>query len=599
MKLHYFANKEKLKKIFPYLLLFFFALVLASFVLQIYGQDLNIPFYYLTEGTKFPYLNFDVNLYLAVTKNISEGGWLGEFPRLGAPGVLSMQDYPFAYFQQHSYILIKLFILAGASYGMAINLFFLVTFSLIAIAAFYFFKLQNISTMVSACCSILFAFLPYHIHTGQMHLALSFYFAIPLSMAIAFWIAEDKYFKTKEGKTIKQLDFSKIVLSLIFLFFISSSDVYYVFYAAFIFFFSGLIASHHKKNLKPFFTGIIACSFLLAFVILFLIPVWIHKLQCSPIEAIIDRHWTHSEFWGLKTIQLLLPIRFHILEAFSGIADSYGIYPHCHVNEAVALGLIGSLGFLSLLVWQIFPRPIENSLDQKVLLVSKLNLLSLLCASIGGFFTVFSFFLYPFLRANYRVGIYIAFFSLFAIAFLLEKWKTCSFWQQHKKLFPVFLFFITILGTIDQNGTLAVPEYRKIQAAYCNHKDYFSSLEELLPKGSLVFQLPYASFPEGGDVHRIQMYEQFIPFLHTKQLKWSYGAVKNREIDIWLKEISQKDILSMTKELNSKGFSAILIDTYGIKKMDLDNILSDLKKLSLPLLAISQDKRFITFKLLP
>jgi phosphoglycerol transferase len=79
----------------------------------------------------------------------------------------------------------------------------------------------------------------------------------------------------------------------------------------------------------------------------------------------------------------------------------------------------------------------------------------------------------------------------------------------------------------------------------------------------MIFQLPYIPFPEYPSVNQMKDYDHFRAYLHSKNLRWSYGAMKGREGDVWQKQISSAPLSELVLKLAFAGFNGIYIDRYG------------------------------------
>jgi phosphoglycerol transferase len=91
-------------------------------------------------------------------------------------------------------------------------------------------------------------------------------------------------------------------------------------------------------------------------------------------------------------------------------------------------------------------------------------------------------------------------------------------------------------------------------------KEFFPEMERRLPDGAMVFQFPVHGFPENGPVHEMGDYEHFRPYLHTKNLRFSYGTVKGRKGSDWQAKLDDNKPLEVTTELVAKGFGHVLIN---------------------------------------
>jgi phosphoglycerol transferase len=96
-------------------------------------------------------------------------------------------------------------------------------------------------------------------------------------------------------------------------------------------------------------------------------------------------------------------------------------------------------------------------------------------------------------------------------------------------------------------------------------KKFVEGIEETLIKKEniQIVQFPYMPYPENGPIHQMRDYEQIYGYLHSKNIHWSYGAIKGRESDYWYKDLIMKPINLQIKILEAAGFSGIVINRNG------------------------------------
>jgi phosphoglycerol transferase len=78
----------------------------------------------------------------------------------------------------------------------------------------------------------------------------------------------------------------------------------------------------------------------------------------------------------------------------------------------------------------------------------------------------------------------------------------------------------------------------------------------------MVFQLPIMEFPESPQPG-MGPYDQLRPYCLGSRLHWSFGTVKGRPREAWLRELSTKDIGGVIAELRSRGFVAVVVHRNG------------------------------------
>ena len=75
----------------------------------------------------------------------------------------------------------------------------------------------------------------------------------------------------------------------------------------------------------------------------------------------------------------------------------------------------------------------------------------------------------------------------------------------------------------------------------------FRLAQAAMPAGAMIFQLPYASFPEGGSVQRMDDYSHFRGYLHTHGLRWTFGALKDSSADRFQQRVSSLPLVLQVK----------------------------------------------------
>lgn len=89
-------------------------------------------------------------------------------------------------------------------------------------------------------------------------------------------------------------------------------------------------------------------------------------------------------------------------------------------------------------------------------------------------------------------------------------------------------------------------------------------LEERLPKGAMIFQLPLVAFPE-SPVPGVTSSDHFRLYLHSNHLRFNFGAVKGREWAKWPESLVGKPLSEIVKDLEKYGFSAVYVNRNGFQ----------------------------------
>ena len=126
--------------------------VFGLLVIQPWRGALDVPYAYVA----------DANLYRAEVKGILEHGWYWRNPDLGAPAGQQLFDFPGLSGDPLHVLLIKAIGLFSSDAAVVVNVFFLLTFPLVGLAAYLVFRRLTLSVPVAIVCSLLYTLMPYH-----------------------------------------------------------------------------------------------------------------------------------------------------------------------------------------------------------------------------------------------------------------------------------------------------------------------------------------------------------------------------------------------------------------------------------------------------
>jgi phosphoglycerol transferase len=293
---------------------------------------------------------------------------------------------------------------------------------------------------------------------------------------------------------------------------------------------------------------------------------------------------------------MLLPTQSHRIRGLAKLRDSYDTSMAIATENSYAtLGLVGSLGFLFLVARLLYRPATSNRLDLFSALAI-LNVFAVLLGEVGGFGSLFALLVSPQIRAYNRISMYIAFFALFAVALLwdnlLRSWSGTT-WQ--RALAYGGFCAVVVLGVLDQTSKLFVPAHAALQREFHADAAFVQQIEDCVPRGAMIYQLPYMPFPESGQREGLFDYEQCKPYLHSKALRWSYGAIKGRDGDLALRAIANRSVEEMVDAATLAGFSGICIDRLGYPDLgvELEARLSSLLE-GPPLVSGNQKRSFFS-----
>ncbi len=163
-------------------------------------------------------------------------------------------------------------------------------------------------------------------------------------------------------------------------------------------------------------------------------------------------------------------------------------------------------------------------------------------------------------RATNRIGAFISCIVLIYVAIHMTRWLRA----RPRCVSVSFAALITIIGVLDQiPKRVPLAEREATRARVAADRAFGRTLEETLPAGSMVFQLPILGFPEVVPPHNLADYELFRPFLNTTTLRFSYGGTKYRSRNRWQRDLENLPPLGLVKKLERFGFAALYLNRKG------------------------------------
>ncbi len=571
------------------------SLLIVVWVMELWKADLAVPFSY--EG--------DALVFGMIVKGTIENRSYLHNPSLGMPGGMDMYDFPYP--DGFNIFLIKLLSLFVSDYATVLNLFFLLTFPLTALTSICVFRRLGFSYFSAVVWSLIYTFIPFHFFRGQTHLFLTTYYFIPLVIMVALWVCSGKLLPASGGsnKPASGLNLwrSRFVLSIILCLLASSvGQGYHQFFACFFLLIAGLTTVFSQRNLRHLLASWILIGVTVAGSLINLAPALIYIYTHGRNSLAAKRGAQEAEIYGLKIAQLLLPISGHRISWLANLKEKYNSSLLNNENDVATLGVIGTIGFFILLGWLFYKRDESFSKDyhrSHDLLnhLSLLNVSGVLLATVGGFSSLFALLISPQIRSYNRISIFLGFFCILAVASLLEDFSRCRLRSTMQRIFFQALLGLTlVIAILDQTNEHFVPDYVRLRADFRNDSAFVGRIESLMPAHGTIFQLPYVPFPENPPIHKMTDYDHFRGYLHSKNLRWSYGAIKGRAGDDWQRAVSAAPVSDFVEALTFAGFSGIYLnrDAYPDNGVDVEAKLFSTLGASL---LVSDDGRLIFFNL--
>jgi phosphoglycerol transferase len=565
----------------PYLLAVALCLACLAWLARFWKLDLTIPFSYSRDG-------LIVQLWI---HSVHETGWYLHNDRVGMSQGGDMHDFPL--FDSMHFLWIKVLSCFTGNPFVTCNLYFLLTFPLTTVSALFVFRHFQCSYATSLVGSILFTFLPYHFLRGNAHLFLASYYHLPLIVMVMLWIYRGDAFLQSDVAALwwRRLT-SRTLLMVAICAAVGSGGIYYAFFSCVLLAGIGVAAACQRRSVYPAGAAGVTIGLILLAGLANLTPSLLYWARHGPNPAGLARDPAEAEIFGLRIAQLLLPVTRHPLAYLATLKEQYNQHAvMVNENDAAALGLIGSVGFL-LLLGRLLRRRDDSLADG----LSLLTLVAVLLSVRGGFSGLVAMHL-TWIRGYNRISVLIGFFALFAVVLGLDQVRRRYFQSARTNaVFLGLLGLVLVVGLMDQTPRGSVTPAERIRPTFENDAAFVRQIEVSTPSHAMVFQLPYASFPEQGTIQDMGDYELLRAYLHSRTLRWSHGAMRGREDDTWQRSVAGLPPEDMVTALTEAGFAGIYIDRFGFadRAVALEKAL---RKLLLAAPLVSGDGRLAYFPL--
>lgn len=524
----------------------------------------------LIPETVIPYsYSGDGLAYLWNIQRVIEGAWYFTNDRSGFPFGSNHLDYPTA--DTGSYLVIKLLGLIFNTAIAAQNLYYLLGFSLAAVAGYWVSRSIGITRPFSVVVAVLYAFTSFHF--GRIgHLFFTWYFVAPLFFYVGFRLFSEKLIFTNT-----QISLKAKLLNAIALLVLASFGIYYTFFGCLVIALCTVMSAAINRSWRHVNEGLLTLGLTILGVVLNVLPSLLHLFQQGENREGVNRFASESELYALKITQLLLPRGDHRLDSFFEFASKYNnFFPIVTENISASMGAVASLGFLllvavSLISPFLYPKTIDavplnktSSAQLRFQVLAALALGLVLMGSMGGFSSLFAMLVSSSIRAWNRVSIFIAFISVVAFAMavdlLVKKYAKHVF----IKIAGIALAYtILVLGILDQTVKPCHSCLLMNQELVKSDKAFMQSIETSIPKNSAIYQLPYMAYSDNGAVNNLGSYDQARGHLHSEHLKWSFGSMRGRAGDWFYRKLALLPLQEQVVVVSAMGYAGIYIDRRG------------------------------------
>lgn len=572
----------------------------------------GIFLFYLTGGRSFhlsvPLTSdgYDDTSFLSEIKIMKdESNWL-KTDNLGAPYGTDRSTLLSHYLKTDIDLLCFFFVKLTGSIGAADNLTFFTLIFLIALVSYLVLRSRKIDLFFSVAGALSFAFLPYLFFRNELHLMLSAYYCVPLSILLCVWIYEDDGFlcrmqggslkaeafpdtKREEAAEIGEelpaapgrpaakggfMRYRRNWLAVLFAGLIALNGIgYYPFFTCFFLMVAGLSKSLKDRSLRGLIQALRQIGLIICFLLAEISGWLVSWLRAGRPAMVQERTIGGVEIYALKIARLFIPVFGSGISRLDHLLDSYKSveYANTVTESSEYLGLIGTVGLFFLLL--IFLLRFERKSKYGVLtLLSEMNIAALLYGTMGGLNVFVTLFLTASVRCTNRISVFIAFISIYGFCAVMSSWAKELRAGERKRasvrtllglaaIYGLSLFLLAASLWLQTRGQSFRNEETSVR--YAQEQEFVERIEKKMPDGSMIFELPYFIYPEGGRRVNMNSDEQFLGYLHSTSLRWSYGALPYEKASILNQRLSEREPEKMLRKLRKHGFSGIYINSKG------------------------------------
>jgi phosphoglycerol transferase len=545
------------------------AWIWAAIVLRIWDMPKRLPFDTRSDAT----------LISAMVKTMQERGWYLNQPRLGAPFGQQFYDFPHGG-ESFQLMAMKVLVTITGDWGLAINLYFFLGFGVLAAVVFLVLRHLRFGPVVAGIAALVYSFMPYHFTHGEMHLWRSTYYSAPLAALLLVWATawRERFLKAPElvgkGSIRGNLRWPRVAGAVAIAVLIAGTETMTTGFTMVLLGSGALVAAIRFREPARLvgaigLIGVMGITFgILSY------PTLNFYRAYGTNEQAARRLVTESELYGLKLSRMLTPQGGHRLHALSEIGNRAQERSTVRSEGGQALGFLGIAGFLGAL-WGAFSgrwrreRPdTRPGWDRSALRedATTFTLLALLFGTIGGLSILVSMAGFSQIRVWNRIMLIIAFFAMIVVLLWSEQLVA---WIRERAKHPKPVLGALAVAVLAFGLWDGIPPQRKpyaeIEARHANDRAFVGQIEDLMPDGAKILQLPIIEFPEAQPVGKMEDYDHLRAYLADDgTLEWSYGSIKGRPDAQW--QITLRDRVGPVGALPAivgLGFDGIWIDTYG------------------------------------
>jgi hypothetical protein len=512
--------------------------------LRLWSAHLNVP---LSTG-------MDVPLNMMLIRNMQSTGSANTTPLLGAPFGQDLAPWPASAGDSWHMLALKFFSLF-LSPAASMNIFYLLTFPMVAAFAYLGFRGLGLSRTFGVPLAVAYSLLPYHFLRGESHFFLGSYFMVPLASLVAYWVYTGDVNLARRPRAFSWREWCTIAVAAVLL----GTGLYYAIFGIILISAASVLRTITDRSARPLASAAVVSVIVGTGLFVSNLPTLLFRGVPGAEDAVAGRTYAATEYFGMKIVNLLLPPSYHRIPALAGL--------HSRTSDSLipgegteSLGMLGVAGLVIITVALLVLRSEDRAgVGRRLRAFGVFAIISVLCATVGGLNGVLAIFGLAQLRGWNRMSVYVAFFALAGLGIALGRVagavRARSRWAGVPVAAVTASLLVLAIAVFDQTSSSLAPDYDSIATAWDSDHAYFQRAEQEFGAGTAIFQLPLVSFPEGGTVGSMPYNDHLFGYVHS-DLAWSFGGVKGQD-NGW-QEIALRDgVAAAIPKLVAAGFEGI------------------------------------------
>lgn len=485
---------------------------------------------------------------LSALAMVDAAGWTGTArgaPGLGAPWGTSWIDFPLGPDRLHL-VLWRVLRLFTDDRFVTLNLFVLVGFVLVALAAHGVLRQLGVSPWVAGALAVVFSLAPYHFERLALgHLFLAAYYAVPLGVLLAIW-AVDGSLGRHDGSSPGRSGWpGRVGWALCWILVIGSASAYYAAYTVVLVLGLGAVTALRRRRASVLVAPAAVSAGVLGVVVANVAgDLWRARGLGTNLEA-SGRDPGDLARFALDPLALVAPGGSHRVPALASLGEQLRDAPF---QGGAYLGLLALAGLLLVAVRCV------RSPDTTDRRLAVLAVVAVVTSWLGASWLLGSLGITQ-IRVWDRMSVVVTFLGLAGLGLALDRWSVLARSSAAPAVMAVALVAVAVL---DQPGALepaaALARTRAADA------EVAASLQDRLAPGDSVFQFPHVAFPADVTVRGMPMYAHLGPWASGDgSLVFSAGAMQGRGGD-WQATWSAQEPEVMAVGLAAAGVDALYVD---------------------------------------